>query len=166
MKITAVLAMDEGRLIGKNGWLPWHIPEDLKHFNDITRGSIVVMGRATYLSLPEKYRPLPHRRNIVLTRESIPDIEHYTSIDDLMTSLERDWVDAFFLVGWATLYDQFFARWLVDIVELTIVDGNHDGDVFVSEFRDGFTLESEEIHDGFRFQKLLKNKVRAMDKMN
>jgi dihydrofolate reductase len=85
--------MDEGRLIGKNGWLPWHIPEDLKHFNDITRGGIVVMGRATYLSLPEKYRPLPHRRNIVLTRESIPAIEYYTSIDDLMTSLEREWVD-------------------------------------------------------------------------
>lgn len=60
--------MTEERLIGKDGQLPWHIPEDLKHFQNLTKGKIVIMGKNTYYSLPEKYRPLPKRRNIVLTR--------------------------------------------------------------------------------------------------
>lgn len=88
MKITAILAMDESLLIGKKDGLPWHIPEDLKRFNSLTRGHIVVMGRNTYFSLPEKYRPLPHRRNIVITREAIDGIETFSSIENFLDAMK------------------------------------------------------------------------------
>ena len=56
-------------LLGRHGTLPWHVPEDLAHFRELTRGHAVVMGRATWDSLPERFRPLPGRDNVVLTRE-------------------------------------------------------------------------------------------------
>jgi len=57
--ISAIVAMSENRCIGREGGLPWHIPEDLKRFKELTYGHAVLMGRNTYLSLPEKFRPLP-----------------------------------------------------------------------------------------------------------
>lgn len=157
MKITAVLAIDEHLLIGKSGWLPWHIPEDLKHFNTLTRGWVVVMGRSTYFSLPEKFRPLPHRRNIILSSSSVEGVETYTSIDDLLSSLRSEWMASIFVIGGAKVYDQFFEQWLVDTVELTVINGLYEGDIFIKEFRQDFTLEKEEIYDGYRFQTLKKS---------
>ncbi len=90
MKITAVLAMTDDLLIGNSGTLPWHIPADLKHFKEITDGGIVVMGKNTYLSLPETYRPLPNRRNIVLSRSGFDEIESYSSIEEMLKSLENE----------------------------------------------------------------------------
>lgn len=84
--------MDESRLIGKSNGLPWHIPEDLKRFREFTTGGIVVMGKNTYFSLPEKVRPLPNRRNIVITRESIEGIECYPSIESCVESLKKEQV--------------------------------------------------------------------------
>jgi dihydrofolate reductase len=98
MKIIAVLAMTEERLIGKNGQLPWHIPEDLKHFQNLTKGKIVIMGKNTYYSLPEKYRPLPHRRNIVLTRGGFSECEHYSSIEELRETLKNEKVKEVYII--------------------------------------------------------------------
>ena len=75
MKITAILAMTEDRVIGRDNELAWHIPEDLAHFKNLTLGQVVIMGRNTFFSLPEKFRPLPGRRNVVLTREKIENVE-------------------------------------------------------------------------------------------
>lgn len=71
MKIIAVLAMTESLLVGSQNGLPWHIPEDMKRFRELTMSSVVIMGRATYFSLPLQFRPLPGRRNIVLSHEPI-----------------------------------------------------------------------------------------------
>ena len=98
MKIIAVLAMTEERLIGNNGALPWHIPEDLKHFQQLTRGKTVVMGKNTYYSLPEKYRPLPKRRNIVLTRSDFSECEGYPSIDILLEKLRTEKVQEIYII--------------------------------------------------------------------
>jgi dihydrofolate reductase len=67
--VGLVWAQTADGVIGKDGEMPWHLPEDLKHFNQLTVGHPVIMGRKTWLSLPEKYRPLPGRTNIVVTRQ-------------------------------------------------------------------------------------------------
>lgn len=67
-RIGLIWAQAQGGVIGRDGGMPWHVPEDLAHFKRITLGSPVVMGRATWDSLDPRYRPLPGRRNIVITR--------------------------------------------------------------------------------------------------
>lgn len=145
MKIIAILAMDEYLLIGKRNALPWHLPEDLKRFREITAGWTVVMGKNTYFSLPEKFRPLPNRRNIIISREKIEGIETYASIESFLESLQSESIETVFLIGGASLYDQFFEHWLVDRVELTLVDGIHEGDIFVQEFRHAFEVVGETV---------------------
>jgi dihydrofolate reductase len=90
MHITAILAMDSTLLIGASNKLPWHIPEDLKRFQQFTKGHIVVMGKNTYYSIPESHRPLPNRRNIVITREPIMGVECYPNIDAFLAAMERE----------------------------------------------------------------------------
>ena len=101
------------------------------------------MGRNTYFSLPEKFRPLPNRRNIIISREKIEGIETYASIESFLESLQSESIETVFLIGGASLYDQFFERGLVDRVELTLVEEIHDGDIFVREFRDNFEVVGE-----------------------
>ena len=68
-QVTLVAAVAKNGCIGKDGHLPWHLPEDMKHFKELTTGKVVVMGRKTWESLPEKFRPLPDRKNVVVTRQ-------------------------------------------------------------------------------------------------
>jgi dihydrofolate reductase len=87
MKIRAILAMDSHRLIGAKNGLPWHIPEDMKRFRLLTSGQIVIMGKNTYTSLPDGFRPLPNRRNIVISREGIDGVESFASIEACLDTL-------------------------------------------------------------------------------
>lgn len=73
--LGAIWAQTDKGVIGRNGTMPWHVPEDLKHFQRTTAGKPVIMGRRTWDSLPETYKPLPGRVNIIATR-SVNDIEH------------------------------------------------------------------------------------------
>ena len=79
MKIHLIWAQEHDGGIGKNGRLPWHIPEDLKNFKKITLNSTIVMGRKTWDSLP--FKPLPKRKNIVFSRNKIDGIDTYDNID-------------------------------------------------------------------------------------
>lgn len=69
MNIALIWAQARGGVIGDGGSIPWHLPEDLEHFKKATLGGTVVMGRRTWDSLPERFKPLPRRRNVVLTRD-------------------------------------------------------------------------------------------------
>jgi len=79
MKLTLIVAISDNNVIGANGKVPWHIPEDLKRFKELTIGHPVIMGRKTYDSLPDKFRPLPDRENIVLSSslESQEKVYHF-----------------------------------------------------------------------------------------
>ncbi len=157
MKITAILAMDPSLLIGRKNGLPWHIPEDMRRFKEFTTGGIVVMGRNTYMSLPDKFRPLPNRRNIVITRSSIYGVECYSSIEDFTSAIQSENIEQIWLIGWASLYDQFFALGLVDRVELTLIDWEYEWDIRVSEFRSDFhEISSVDFSQG-RFITLVRN---------
>ena len=70
MKTSLIVAMDLDRGIGKNNDLMWHLPNDMKFFKETTSGHVVVMGRKNYESIPERFRPLPNRENVVLTRNA------------------------------------------------------------------------------------------------
>ena len=84
--IGLIWAQAANGVIGRGGALPWHLPEDLAHFRDTTRGSTVVMGRRTWDSLPDRFRPLPGRRNVVLTRHDTWTADGAEVVHDLAES--------------------------------------------------------------------------------
>lgn len=90
MKVNIIAAVAQNGVIGAGGKIPWNIPEDMKLFAFLTKGNgqnAVIMGRKTWVSIPEKFRPLPERFNIVLSRSSIVQGVHQES--DLLTALEK-----------------------------------------------------------------------------
>ena len=84
--ISAIVAMTKDRIIGKDGDIPWHYSEDLKRFKRLTVGSIIIMGRKTWESIGSK--PLPRRRNIVISRTTLTDIESYNSVEDALKNVK------------------------------------------------------------------------------
>ena len=118
MKIHLIWAQDEHGGIGKDGKLPWHISEDLKNFKKLTSGSAILMGRNTWESLP--VRPLPERRNIVLSHKEIPDVECYTSVEECVDTLYGDGTAKLFVIGGSIVYRNFINR--ADELHITYVD--------------------------------------------
>ena len=108
MKIHMIWAQDYKGGIGKNGKLPWNISEDLKNFKKLTLDSVIIMGRNTWESLP--IRPLPERRNIVLSHQEIPDVECYSSVEECLKTLDGDATEKLFVIGGTTVYHNFIHR--------------------------------------------------------
>jgi len=128
MTLALIWAQAHDRVIGAGGVMPWHLPEDLKHFRALTDGDPVVMGRRTWESLPERFRPLPGRANIVVTRDpgcAAPGATVVHSLDDALSAAEADTV---WIMGGAQLYTQ--ALPLADRVEVTEIDLAVEGDTF------------------------------------
>ena len=123
MKIHLIWAQDENGGIGKDGKLPWHISEDLKNFKRLTSGSTILMGRNTWESLP--IRPLPERRNIVLSSKGIPDVECYTSVEESVETLNGEGTEKLFVIGGSTVYGNFIHR--ADELHITHVDELTEG---------------------------------------
>jgi dihydrofolate reductase len=127
MKLSLIAAVDRNGGIGKNNQLLWHEPQDQRHFRSTTLGCPVVMGRKTWDSLPVRNRPLPGRRNVVLTRNAglqCPGAEMAGSLDEALLRLAH--VPQVFVMGGAEIYAQ--ALPLADELLLTEVDANLDGD--------------------------------------
>jgi dihydrofolate reductase len=125
--VGLVWAQAHDRVIGRSGVMPWHLPEDLRHFRQTTAGATVVMGRTTWLSLPERFRPLPGRRNIVLSRQegfTAPGAEVSRSLRGALADVaptERVWV-----IGGGQVYAA--ALPLADRLVVTEIDAAVDGD--------------------------------------
>jgi len=119
MKGILVAVSPEG-IIGKNNTIPWHYSADLKRFKRLTTGNTVIMGRKTWESLPIK--PLPNRRNIVITRSSIEEIDCFQSIDDALQTCEGD----VWFIGGAGIYEEAMEK--ADLIDMTLVPDNITGD--------------------------------------
>ena len=154
-KIAAIVAMDEGRVIGKQGALPWHLPEDLAHFKALTSGHIVVMGRKTWDSLPPKFRPLPGRLNIVVSRNpaalELPVGTHAaSSIEDALDIAEKvataDQIT--WIIGGAEVYSA--ALPFCDELHLTLVYGIHEGDARLPRFEDRIRTQRHGLYQNRR----------------
>lgn len=145
--ISIIVAIAENWGIGKNNDLLWHIPEDLKRFKRITSGHPVIMGKRTYESLPR--RPLPNRRNIVITDiagEQIEGCEMAYSIADAIAKCKQD--EENFIIGGASVYRQFLP--FSDRLYLTRVHKSFDADVFFPEidFSQWTRISSEDFPSG------------------
>lgn len=127
--ISFVVAMDRNRLIGAGGGLPWRLPDELRRFKEITMGHAVLMGRKTYEGIPRKFRPLPGRTNIVLTRQEAYDapgciVVH--SIEEALAAVDPD--QELMVIGGAALFAELMP--VVDRIYLTQIDGEYEGDVY------------------------------------
>ena len=126
--LTLVAAVAKNGVIGSNNRLPWHLPADLRHFKALTTGHAVIMGRKTWESLPEKFRPLPGRRNIVVTRSAAyaaPGASVAGSLPDAVAAAAG--AEAF-VIGGAELYQA--ALPLANRLQLTEIDAEFEGDTW------------------------------------
>ena len=123
MEINLIWGQDKNGGIGKNNTLPWHIPEDLKNFKKLTINSPIIMGRKTWESLTIK--PLPNRRNIVLSTSIIKNVEYYDTIEKCMEKLKNDGIKKIFIIGGAQIYNLFFQY--ADKLHVTLINENIDG---------------------------------------
>ena len=141
MIISLIVALDKNRLIGKNGQLPWHLPEDLKQFKVRTWGHPIIMGRKTWDSLPKK--PLPGRLNIVVSKTvmnaQVFDMEEASQMvyfrSDLKSAIALATTycpnnDEIFIIGGKQVYETALNEKVVDKMYVTEVHGDHEGDTY------------------------------------
>lgn len=144
MTLALIWAQANDRVIGAGGVMPWHLTEDLRRFRALTGGDPVVMGRRTWDSLPERYRPLPGRTNIVITRRTdwtAPGAVVAHSLDEALTAAGD--AGTVWITGGGQLYREALPR--ADRLEITEIDLDVDGDTQAPEPGDGWT--SVEVGD-------------------
>ena len=130
--ISLIAAVARNRAIGKDGQLLWHLPEDMRYFRETTRGKPVIMGRKTWESLPESFRPLPGRKNIVISRNPAYDAAGATLVGSLEQALRQTAeTEEVFVIGGADIYWQ--ALPLAHRLYLTEVTRDFDADAFFPE---------------------------------
>ncbi|MFO8030244.1 MAG: dihydrofolate reductase [Cyclonatronaceae bacterium] len=130
MIISMIAAHDPDLVIGRDGTLPWHIPEDLAHFKKRTRGHAVVMGRSVFEELGEK--PLPDRRNIVMSRsKTYGNVQVCRSRDEVLELLDGE--NKIYVIGGEKIYRLFYP--ICHRLEITIVKETYPGDTFFPEYR-------------------------------
>ena len=145
MKLHLIFARSRNGVIGKDGGLPWHLPEDLAHFKRTTLGCPVVMGRKTWDSLPVKFRPLPGRANVVVTRQ--PDWQDTGALRadslELAMALCGDAPNVW-VIGGAQLYA--LALPLAHTAVITEIDTVLEGDAFAPSFGSAWQETAHEEH--------------------
>lgn len=168
MIATIVVAFDEDFVIGKDNSIPWHIPEDLANFKKLTTGQVCVMGRNTWESLPQKFRPLPNRKNIVISTkywldpdifmQSLGECENnfdVFSVGDLDGALniclnlfpEKE----IFIIGGSQLYKDALSSSIIKKMVVTHVKGKHEGDVRFPNI-DWSRWNANSLQKGFGFE--------------
>jgi dihydrofolate reductase len=136
MKVRLIVAMDNERGIGKNNDLMWHLPADMKFFKETTLGHIVVMGRKNFDSIPERFRPLVGRENVVLTRNTAYSAENcqvFHSLEACLAAYENEKERIVFIIGGGQIYEQALQLDCVDELFITHVDHVYGADTFFPE---------------------------------
>ena len=145
MKLHLILAKARNGVIGKDNTLPWHLPEDMAHFKRLTMGCPVIMGRKTWESLPPKFRPLPGRLNIVLTRQAdwrAQGAQRAASLPEAMALCPPD--STAWIIGGAEVYAQ--ALPLAGAAEVTEIEADYEGDAFAPQFDPPWSETARERH--------------------
>ena len=137
--ISIIVAVGKNLVIGKDGVIPWKLPEDMNYFVKITTGCPVVMGRKTFESIG---RPLKNRTNIILTRDENYKQDGCLVYLDIKKVVEDFGNKNLMVIGGAEIYKQFLP-W-TDRIYLTLIDQNFEGDTFFPEFRDGNWIKESE----------------------
>ena len=145
MPLHLIYARARNNVIGRQGDLPWHLPEDLAHFKRTTLGQPVVMGRVTWESIPEKFRPLPGRSNVVVSRQSNYPATGATVVNSLQAALALFAPDqVVWLIGGAQLYAQGLP--LASQVVVTEIDADFEGDAHAPLLSADWQEQSRSTH--------------------
>jgi len=127
--LALIWAQDQNGLIGANGQLPWHLSADLKRFKQLTLNHTIVMGRKTFAGFP---RPLPHRKNVVLSRQPLTlptGVQQLRSLDDLWALQAAQPDDLIFVIGGAKVFEGVLPH--ADYLYRTLITGDFTGDTWM-----------------------------------
>lgn len=147
MRLNLIYARAANGVIGKDGTLPWHLPEDMAHFKAATAGAPVVMGRKTWDSLPPKFRPLPGRTNIVVTRQENldeKDLKSASSLRNALSICEKMVAPEVWVIGGAQIYAE--AAPLAQRALVTEIDRDFEGDAFAPRLDAGWRETARVAH--------------------
>lgn len=172
--INLIVAYDKNKVIGKDNKIPWRLPEDLKFFKDITNNQICLMGRNTWTSLPDKFRPLPNRKNIIISKKykHYPDdflktIKNLDNFDDVWTTVDvrsalnlckMNWPKKeIFVIGGEQIYKYFLSNNLIDKMFISEINNTYEGDVYFPDFDvNGWDVQTIRCFDEFNVFKYTK----------
>jgi len=147
MIISLIAAVSKNFVIGKNNDLPWHLPDDMKYFMQTTKEHYVIMGRKNYESIPEKFRPLPNRINIVITRKKDFQASHSIVVHSIETGLalakQANQLETF-IIGGAEIYTLGLP--IANRLYLTEIDAEIAGDTFFPAIRKDEWIEVSRKH--------------------
>jgi dihydrofolate reductase len=135
MKISLIAAHAQNQVIGKNNDLPWHLPDDMKYFMQTTRGHHCIMGRRNYDSIPDKFKPLPNRTNILVTRQQgfhAPGCIVVNSIEHGIDLAKENGEAEVFIIGGAEIYNATLAT--AHLLYLTEIHAVIEGDTYFPQF--------------------------------
>ena len=161
--LALIVAMAKNHVIGINNDLPWHIPQDLKRFKELTKGKPCIMGRNTFESIYARIKkPLPDRPNIVISKSgfSAKGIEVLTGLDEAVDHAKTKYPETeIMIIGGASVYEQ--AIDIVDRMYLTIVEIEPDGDAFFPELHcpDWKIISEEYLNDPMPYKNLVLERV-------
>lgn len=147
MIVSLIAALSKNRVIGKDNDLPWSLPDDMKYFMQTTKGHHVIMGRKNYDSIPEKFRPLPNRTNMVISRNqnlSLPGCLVFHSIEEAIQHAKNAGEHELFIIGGAEIYRQSLA--LAHKLYLTEIQADIEGDTYFPDFDKNTWKESSRKH--------------------
>ena len=136
MIVSLIVAISNNKVIGKNNKLIWNLPKDMKFFMDTTLGHPVIMGRKNFESIPEKFRPLKYRTNIIITRNKnyeALDCKVVHSIEESLNCMDFG-NEEVFVIGGGEIYRKFLELDLIDKMYITHIDDFFDGDTFFPDF--------------------------------
>ncbi len=142
--ISHIVAMSENRVIGVNGKLPWHLSDDLKRFKALTLNHTIIMGRKTYDSIG---KPLPQRRNIVVSRQTglkIPGVEVFPDLESAIAAARQKTDSEIFVIGGGEIFNESLPA--VNRIHLTLVHQTISGDAFYPSLEPSLFQESERVY--------------------
>lgn len=147
MKISMIAAMGANRVIGKDNDIPWHLPDDFQYFKKTTEGHYVLMGRKNFESLPKKFKPLPNRPNVVITRSNTYEATGahvVNSLEDALDEARQNKEAEAFIIGGGQIYK--LGLDYCERIYLTEIHGSMDGDTYFPEFDKSQWQETSRIH--------------------
>ena len=168
IRVLAIAAMAENRVIGRGGEIPWRVGADMRRFKELTMGHTVLMGRKTWQSLPAPFRPLPGRRNVVVTGDperlrEREEVEACSSaagfIEDCRSGRVKLESDKLWVIGGARVYRETMPLW--DELYLTLVHAKFEGDAYFPEFEADFELLEEEQRGEISFKRYVRKAGRS-----
>ena len=147
MRVSLIVAVSENGVIGKDNDLIWHLPKEMKFFKDTTQGHHVIMGRKNFESIPHKFRPLPNRTNVIVTRQSgyiAEDCIVVNSVEESIEVAKKNGDTEPFVIGGGQIYKVALENNLIDRIYLTRIHHAFEGDTFFPTLSEDWIVVARE----------------------